>query len=301
MNFFVMNTNVPVFPRPRLSTSDEQVRAHTGTACFALVRGSAIGLVWGCLLVAVFGCEKVGPPSSAGAGPGHREQSLALTPQQELVLGRQAFREVLNDPEHFGRPLPDDSPEAEQVRQVTRRIIDAAGIEPLQREINLRKGYRFDWEVKVLKNPQINAFCLPGGKVGVFTGILHVTENQDQLATVLSHEIAHALAHHTSERIARGGMQPGGGGLWAKAFDRREESEADHIGIFLMTFAGYKPDESVRFWQHMQDATGGRGRLPEILSDHPSDEHRIHDLKAWISHAVAAKRAYDEGHIAPPR
>lgn len=255
------------------------------------------------LAIVVPGCGGSAPPSAsesgAGTGPGHRPQSLGLRPQQELALGRQAFREILSDPEHYGPAFPDDRPETRRVHRVATRIIDAAGIEPLQREINLRNGYRFEWEIKVLNNPQINAFCLPGGKIGVFSGILHVTQNDDQLATVLSHEIAHALAHHTSERIARGGLQHGAGGFWAKSFDRHEESEADHIGLFLMTFAGYDPDEAVRFWVHMQHAAGGRGHLPEILSDHPSDAHRIHDLKAWVAPAKAAKLAYEQGRIAP--
>src|SRR5262249_14920321 len=218
----------------------------------------------------------------------------ALSPGQELALGRQAFREILSDPQHFGRPLPDDRPEVRRVREVAGRIIKAAGIEPLQREINLRKGYRFEWEVKVLENRQVNAFCLPGGKIGVFTGLLHLVENDDQLATVLSHEIAHALAHHTSERVARDQLNRSGiGKIWAKSFDRQEESEADHIGLFLMTFAGYDPDEAVRLWEKMRSQ--GRGQPPEILSDHPSDEHRIRDLKTWVPRARAAKRAFDEG------
>ena len=118
---------------------------------------------------------------------------------------------------------------------------------------------------------------------------------------MLSHEIAHALAHHVSERIAR--ERTSGGGLLSLSYDRQQELEADHIGVFLMTFAGYDPDQAVAFWQEMEQATGRRGSLPEILSDHPSDEHRMRQLKDdWVPKAVsAAKKAYDKGRIEPAR
>jgi predicted Zn-dependent protease len=266
----------------------------------SLRRPWAVGLSCMVLLagLAGFGCEgPVGP--GQGAGPGHRAQPLALSPQQELELGRKAYREVLSNPKEFGRVVPADRPECQRVRNVARRVIHAASIEPLQREINLRKGYRYEWEVNVLDNKQVNAFCLPGGKIAVFEGLLRVTQNDDQLATVLSHEIAHALAHHSSERLARQGMNRGGlGAIWNKAFDRQEEAEADHIGLFLMTFAGYDPEQAVVFWERMQRATGGQ-HLPEILSDHPSDARRIQSMKGWVPKAKAAKEAFDRGDIAP--
>jgi metalloendopeptidase OMA1, mitochondrial len=244
------------------------------------------------------GCEG-GNPSGQGEGPGRRAQALALTPKQELLLGRRAYQEILNDPEKYGRVLPADSPQVRRVRAVAERIIQATQIEPLMREINLRKGYRYEWEVNVFDKNTVNAFCLPGGKIGVFEGLLRIVQNDDQLAVVLSHEIAHALAHHSSERLAREGLNRGGGGFWGKAYDRAQESEADHIGLFFMTFAGYNPDEAVPFWERMERLSHGR-EVPEILSDHPSDEHRIRDIEKWIPMAKAAKKAYDEGNIAPP-
>jgi predicted Zn-dependent protease len=233
-----------------------------------------------------------------GQGPGHRAQELALSPEQELELGRKAYREVLSE----SRPLPHDSKEVQQVKRVGERIAATTKIEPLMREINLNvKDYRFEWEFNVLEDKQINAFCLPSGKVAVFSGLLHVVRNDDQLAAVLGHEIAHALAHHTSERLAT--QQREGGGLMAalreKAFDRQQESEADHIGVFLMTFAGYDPEQAVVFWQEMKRLSDERGHIPEILSDHPSDEKRIAQLKEWVPKALAGKKAYDEGRIAP--
>src|SRR5262249_7585879 len=134
-----------------------------------------------------------------GQGPGHRPQALALTPRQELSLGKQAYQEVCSKSEviQSGR-------DAERVGTVGRKIEKAANIRPLQREINLHFDERFmEWEFRLLRSNQVNAFCLPGGKVAVFTGLMRVAQNDDQQATVLSHEIAHALAHHASERVAR--------------------------------------------------------------------------------------------------
>src|SRR5512140_3205905 len=224
--------------------------------------------------LSIVGCQQ------EGEGPGHREQPLALTPQEEWQLGRQAYDEILRNAE-----VLTGGPEVDQVYRVSRRVAQALRIEPLQQEINLHlSGYRFDWQYSVIASDQINAFCLPGGKIGVFTGLLKVVRNDDQLAAVIAHEIAHALAHHTSERNARA-----------------QESEADHIGLFLMTFAGYDPDEAVVFWKEMQAVAERGARPPEILSDDPSDARRIRQLEAWVPMVKAAKRAYDEGRIAPPR
>ena len=171
-------------------------------------------------------------------------------------------------------------------------------VEPLQREINLRlSGYQFDWEYNVIQTDQINAFCLPGGKIGVMTGPVEIVKNDDQLAAVIAHEVAHALAHHASERVARERVV--GHGLRSLSYDRNQELEADHIGIFLMTFAGYDPQEAADFWVQMQRARGGGLHLPELLSDHPNDEHRMKKLQEWVAPARAAKKAYDEGRIAP--
>jgi predicted Zn-dependent protease len=246
------------------------------------------------------GCDMQSPVEGGGRGegPGHRPQVLALKPEEELEVGREAYRKVLQ--EVRGRVLPDDAPEVRHVRQVVERIVKAAAIELLQREINLNvRGYHFDWTVNVVRDKQINAFCLPAGKMIVFTGILRVAENEDQLATVLGHEMAHALAHHGSERVARE-QQQGKGGLallTGMSYDRMQESEADHIGLFLMTFAGYEPLQAVRFWMRMAQAAGGAP--PEFLSDHPSAEHRIRDLRRWAPQAKAAKQAFEAGRVAP--
>src|SRR6476620_5227624 len=244
---------------------------------------------WATLVVVglVAGC------SPEGEGPGHRPQPLALRPQQELKIGREAYAELLSQ-----APILRSGPEFDQVQRVSQRIAEAVQIEPLQREINLHVAdYPFEWEYCVIESRQINAFCLPVGKIGVFTGLLRVVINDDQLAAVLAHEVAHAVAHHASERIAR--AQTGRGGLFALSFDREQESEADHIGVFLMTFADYDPQEAVAFWKQMERVRGSRPQIPEILSDHPSDQRRINQLPDWVPMAVAAREAYVKGRIAP--
>lgn len=241
------------------------------------------------MLVLMAGC--FAPP--AGTGPGRREQPLALTPSQELQIGRKAYREILQN-----APVIESGDQVEQVRRVSERIAQAVQIEPLQREINLQlEGYQFEWEYSVVQEDQANAFCLPGGKIVVLTGLLDIVKSDDQLAAVIAHEVAHALAHHASERIAR--ERTVGRGLLSLSYNRQQETEADHIGLFLMTFAGYDPHAAAQFWEAMQNAHGGQLRLPEIISDHPNDTRRMQQLQAWVGPAKAAKQAFDEGRILP--
>jgi predicted Zn-dependent protease len=240
------------------------------------------------------------PGEGGGSGPGHRRQILGLTPQQEYELGGKAYRQILDKAKANDTLLAQESQPVEHVRRVGERIVKAVEIEPLQREINLNlKGYRFDWQFNVLRSRQVNAFCLPGGRVVVYTALLRIVDNDDQLATVLSHEIAHALAHHANERIT---TEETGRVNWLfrQAYDREQESEADHIGLFLMTFAGYDPDEALVFWQHMERLSRG-GQLPEILSNHPSDRRRMEQLRRWIPQVKAGKAAYEQHRIAPRR
>jgi predicted Zn-dependent protease len=249
----------------------------------ALLAGAALLLA----LIGAPGCS-VEPQ---GEGPGHRQQTLALSPEQELEIGRETYKQILSKAR-----VVRSGADVDRVRAVGKRIATVVAIEPLMREINLHvRPNDFEWEYSVLDRDQVNAFCLPGGKICVFSGLLRVVRSDDQLAAVMSHEIAHALAHHVSERIAR--ERAAGSGLLTLSFDRQQELEADHIGVFLMTFAGYDPEQALAFWQELQGAQGRQAGLPEILSDHPSDAHRMQELKSWIPMAKAAKQAYDEGRV----
>lgn len=168
-----------------------------------------------------------------------------------------------------------------------------------------------EWEVTLFEEPTPNAFALPGGKIGVHTGLLEVARNQDQLATVLGHEVAHVLAEHGNERVSTayatqtglsmveaisGAPSPmksqllGLLGVGAQVgvilpFGRAQESEADELGLELMARAGFDPKESVALWKNMEQAGGGQP--PEFLSTHPSHGTRIQDLQAGMPGALA--------------
>jgi predicted Zn-dependent protease len=240
-------------------------------------------------LLAGLGCDG---DLGQGEGPGHRSQALALTADEELQLGRHADAEVL---QKYRSRIVTAGKRAEMVERVGRKIVRAAEIKPLQREVNLHfDESKMEWKFTLIDDRQVNAFCLPGGKVVVFSGLFAVAANEDELAAVLGHEIGHALAHHASERIYREQQQqlP----LLSLHYDRAQETEADHIGLFLMTFAGYDPDECVKLWERM--AASHQGDTPEILSDHPSDARRIAQMRGWVPQAKAGLQAFKAGRIA---
>jgi predicted Zn-dependent protease len=167
-----------------------------------------------------------------------------------------------------------------------------------------------EWEVVVFESDQVNAFALPGGKIGVYTGLLKVAVNQDQLATVIGHEIAHVIADHSNERLSQTqlantglsitsvalgaseyaqyqGMTMAALGLGVQygvilPYGRTQESEADIVGLRYMADAGFDPNQSVNLWQNMAKASGGN-QPPELLSTHPSHNTRIQDLRATIT------------------
>jgi predicted Zn-dependent protease len=281
---------MPTWADPKRIGRRRNARPATA-ACWVLL---ATALSLGCMAPVSQPAAKPGS-QPAGKGPGGREQPLGMSPNQELGVGRQAYRHVME--EYKSRVLSPSKSQVLRVRAIAKKIATAAEIEPLQREINLNvRGYRFEWEANVIQDNQVNAFCLPGGKIFVFTGILPVAEDDHQLATVMSHEVAHALAHHASERLAR--EQSGAGVLRSLKYNRDQETEADHIGIFLMAFAGYDPHKAVIFWERMHQKTAGQ-HPPEFLSDHPTDEHRIEAMKQWVPKVVAGKKAFDRGDIAP--
>jgi len=263
----------------------------------------------GGLLEALSGCTRA--PVTG------REQFILpnFTEEKERELGIEAYRDVLR---HY--PLSTDADVNAMIRRVGERIAAAAN-KP-----------SFEWEFAVIKDDKtINAFCLPGGKVAFFTGILKHTQNEAGVAVVMGHEVTHALYRHGVERISRsylemiaqvgalagaavGKVNPAAlqGLLMAYGvnsqlpFSRTQESEADYIGLRLMAEAGYDPHEAVAFWERMSGCPrqfigklcfrSGAG-VPEFLSTHPSEETRIKNLEQWTPEAM---RYYNPPAAPPP-
>jgi metalloendopeptidase OMA1, mitochondrial len=255
--------------------------------CMALGAGAVLGLFGG-----LTGCYRA--PGTA------RDQLIFFSEEKELQFGLDAYREVLR------QARLSENPEInEQIQRVGQRIAKAAN-KP-----------EYQWEFAVIDDEKtVNAFCLPGGKVAIYTGILKHTKNDAGLATVLGHEIAHALERHGVERMSRSiidqiaqlgalgaavsGQAPGGaiqGLLGAYGvnvslpFNRKQESEADYVGLRLMAQAGYDPREAVPFWERMSGCPRqmidklcfrSQQAVPEFLSTHPSDVTRINQIEAWL-------------------
>jgi predicted Zn-dependent protease len=230
----------------------------------------------------------------------NRVQHVGLTDQQQMQLGSEQYAKTLQEDR---ARIISAGPAYVQVQRVARRIEVVAA----------RDKPQFVWKVTLLRKNEANAYCLPGGKIVVYTGILPLVGNDAGLATVLGHEVAHATAEHVAERIERehltkvavsiiaGGVAftPSqylrviallgvGGQAASLPFSRDQESEADHIGLVYMAKAGYDPRQAVAFWGRMQRASKGK-EPPEFVSDHPSDAHRIARIRGWLPEA---ERAY---------
>jgi metalloendopeptidase OMA1, mitochondrial len=238
-------------------------------------------------------------------GPFGRTQFVAFGPEQESALGAQAFREVLQTSD-----VVTAGPAVEVVRRLAAQLAAAAELPDVLNEIKMKRQ-EFKWDARLVRDKQINAFCLPGGKIVVYTGILPVAETESALAAVMGHEISHALAHHGAERMHRqqlvqigqmaaagsiSDMSPtqqraimvalGAGAQYGMLlpFSRGHESEADRMGLILMAAAGHHPKHAIELWQRM--AKAGRGGPPEWMSTHPSHESRIRDLEELQKEAL---------------
>lgn len=238
------------------------------------------------MLTAVAACETV--PVTG------RSQFNVVDADTETKLGEQAWAEI-----KAKSKISKDPQANAMVQRVAQRVAAASGLKE-------------NWEFLVIEDKQINAFALPGGKIAVYTGILPVTQDDNGLATVLSHEVGHVMAHHAAERISQGQLIEAGTGiasiilggatgadpnsvasvLGAGAavglelpFSRQQELEADRIGLTLMARAGYDPRTALAFWQRMAQAS--KGAPPEFLSDHPADERRIAQIQQLMPEALA--------------
>jgi len=233
-------------------------------------------------------------------------RQVSLIPESELIgMSLTEYDKFLK--EHKVLPATDQN--ALMVQKVGKRI--QAAVEAFMKEKGLSKrieGYK--WEFNTVDEATVNAWCMPGGKVVVYTGLLPVTQDEASLAVVMGHEIAHAVARHGNERMSQqmevqmAGtvlsialqsksqqtqnifLQSFGIGsqLGMLKYSRTHESEADKMGLVFAAMAGYDPNSAIAFWERMA-ASGGQ-KPPEILSTHPSDEKRINDLKAFMPEAM---------------
>jgi len=233
----------------------------------------------------------------------NRTQVNLLPESQMLMLGQQAYQEQLSE-----HPLSTKPGDVEPVQRVGNRLV-AATMDFL-RENGLPTNV-YDWEFSVIDNDEIvNATCLPGGKIVFYSGIFEYTRDDNGIATVMGHEIAHAIARHSNERVSEALLLQLGAVSLSEAmrtspqrtreltnqafglvsnvgvalpFNRARESEADRIGLTLMAKAGYDPRTAVAFWERFSQA--GR-KTPEFLSTHPSGPTRIADIKAHLPEAM---------------
>lgn len=207
------------------------------------------------------------------------------------------------------RPLPEGDVRVDLVRKVGNRI--QKSVEKYYADKGLSSHLEgFAWTFNVVDENTVNAWCMPGGKVVVYTGLLPVTQDEKSLAVVMGHEIAHAIAQHGNERMSNGLVVQLGGAVLSAAlqtkpqlthdlflqsfgigsalgmlkYSRSHESEADKMGIIFAAMAGYDPRAAITFWERMSQ-TGGQ-KPPEILSTHPSDDTRINDLKGFMKDAL---------------
>ncbi len=193
--------------------------------------------------------------------------------------------------------------DANKVRTIGSNIANAVS-RFMQNSGNSTDLSGYNWEFVLVQSNEANAWCMPGGKVAVYTGILKYTQNDAGLATVLGHEIAHAIARHASERASQGSLAQLGGAVIGGAtgsntlsqlyglggslallkYGRNQELEADRLGLTFMAMAGYNPESAIAFWQRMAQAKQGQAP-PEFMSTHPDDGRRIQDIQKYLPEA----------------
>ena len=234
-------------------------------------------------LIIIAGCTYKTPYTN-------RSQMIFISQKEEMALGEKSYKESLSQSK-----IITGTKDATRIKNIGARIAKVANRND------------FQWEFNLVEDEAINAFCLPGGKVVVYTGILQMAKNDDQLATVISHEIAHALARHGAERMSSSMVQQGlqvvgniALGVTAPQYQnlfnqtygvgtqlgvmlpygRMQESEADEIGIYLMSQAGYNVNEALKFWENMSE---GKKEGSDFFSTHPSSTNRISDIQKVIA------------------
>jgi len=228
----------------------------------------------------------------------NRTQFIMLSPQEEMAMGATEAQKVVQTSK-----ISTDKALQERIRRIGKRIAAVSGRSD------------FAWEFTVIDDATPNAFCLPGGKVFFYTGILKITQNDDQIAAVMGHEIAHALARHGAERMSMQmasnvgaqvlasalGVPAEYQNLYAQAYgitsqvglilpySRKFEYEADQIGVYLMWKAGYDPNQALRFWENMAKISKSGQKPPAFLSTHPADDERVKAIRDYIPRLPAQR------------
>ena len=253
-------------------------------------------LVLLCLILVIYGCSSV---------PITGRQQLSLVSDSEVLsLSLQEYNEYIKTAK-----ISTDKTATSLVTNVGRKIADAVEIYYKYMEMeSLLSGY--SWEFNLIEDPQVNAFCMPGGKIVIYTGILPVTGDETGLAVVVGHEVAHAVAKHANERMSQQMLAQYGAvgldailgksssavktigqsvyGLGAQygimlPYNRKQELEADHLGLVFMAIAGYNPQVALAFWERMSQQASA---APEFMSTHPSDQTRIDGIKSKLPEAM---------------
>lgn len=235
-----------------------------------------------------------------------RKQNLIVSDEQVLSLSNQQYEEYMKTAKKSTNAT--NTAMVQRVGQnLANAVVSYLNANGLSAEVS-----QYKWEFNLVQNTELNAFCMPGGKIVVYEGLLPVTQDEASLAIVLGHEIAHAVAKHSAERLSNaykqqyglqvlgavasgigvsdGTIQLGqlvaqaGGQFFTAGFSRKQESEADHMGLIFAAMAGYDPQGAISFWQRMSQATGGGSS--SLLSDHPSDADRIQNLQGWMPEAL---------------
>lgn len=240
-----------------------------------------------------------------------RRQLKLIKSSEMQALSFSQYAEVKSS----SKLVPDSDPRTKMVKDVGAKISTAVN------RFLKNNGYEdrlkeFEWEFNLTEENTVNAWCMPGGKVMFYTGILPICDGEEGIAVVMGHEIAHAIARHGNERMSQqmaaqgistigaigagvSGASPevqaifnqsvgAGSQIGLLKFSRNNETEADKLGLVFMTMAGYNPETAINFWQRMADNKGGQAP-PEFLSTHPSDERRINDIKAYLPEAQKYK------------
>ena len=237
----------------------------------------------------------------------------SISLDEEKAMGLQAYEDILSKEQ----PVDPNSQVAQQVREIARRLI--AKVPEVEAQMAADSGNQpnrvwesFEWDVNVIPSEQANAFCLPGGKMAVYTGLFEVAKNADAVAVVMGHEIAHALLRHGAQRMsqqklgqlgqmagAMGGLDPQQQQMMQAAmgygyllpYARKHETEADAVGLMLAAAACFDPQEAVPLWERMSEASGGQAS-PEFSSTHPNPGTRIQNLQALMPKAMEYRQKF---------